>query len=55
MEVLFLFFALRAGLKLLGAIGLVSVYIMRYVQEESLRLRVQVQLNRGESRHDLAR
>jgi TnpA family transposase len=32
-----------------------TLYIMRYVQDEPLRRRVQLQLNRGESRHDLAR
>jgi TnpA family transposase len=30
-------------------------YILRYIHEEELRQRVQLQLNRGESRHALAR
>jgi hypothetical protein len=30
-------------------------YILRYLHEEDVRRRVQLQLNRGESRHDLAR
>ncbi len=32
-----------------------TIYILRYIHEESLRRRVQLQLNRGESRHGLAR
>jgi TnpA family transposase len=32
-----------------------TIYILRYVHEEDLRRRVQLQLNRGESRHALAR
>lgn len=32
-----------------------TIYILRYIQEEDLRRRVQLQLNRGESRHELAR
>jgi TnpA family transposase len=32
-----------------------TVYILRYIHEEDLRRRVQLQLNRGESRHALAR
>jgi TnpA family transposase len=31
------------------------IYILRYIDEEDLRRRVQLQLNRGESRHALAR
>ena len=30
-----------------------TIYILRYIQEEDLRRRVQLQLNRGESRHAL--
>jgi TnpA family transposase len=32
-----------------------TVYILRYLHEEEVRRRVQLQLNRGESRHELAR
>ena len=32
-----------------------TIYILRYIHEEYLRRRVQLQLNRGESRHALAR
>ena len=32
-----------------------TIYILRYLHEEDLRRRVQLQLNRGESRHALAR
>jgi TnpA family transposase len=32
-----------------------TIYILRYLHEENVRRRVQLQLNRGESRHDLAR
>ena len=32
-----------------------TIYILRYVQDEQLRRRVQLQLNRGEARHGLAR
>src|SRR5215470_14075469 len=32
-----------------------TIYILRYIHEEELRRRVQLQLNRGESRHGLAR
>jgi TnpA family transposase len=32
-----------------------TIYILRYIHEEELRQRVQLQLNRGESRHALAR
>ena len=31
-----------------------TIYIMRYIHEEDLRRWVQLQLNRGESRHSLA-
>jgi TnpA family transposase len=41
----------------LTALGRVvkTIYILRYLHEEDVRRRVQLQLNRGESRHDLAR
>ena len=41
----------------LTALGRVvkTIYILRYLHEENVRRRVQLQLNRGESRHDLAR
>ena len=32
-----------------------TIYILRYIHEEGLRQRFQLQLNRGESRHALAR
>jgi len=32
-----------------------SIYILRYIQDEKLRRAVQLQLNRGEARHTLAR
>jgi TnpA family transposase len=32
-----------------------TISILRYLHEEELRRRVQLQLNRGESRHELAR
>jgi TnpA family transposase len=32
-----------------------TIYILRYIHEEYLRRRVQLQLTRGESRHALAR
>jgi TnpA family transposase len=32
-----------------------TIYILRYLQEEDMRRRVQLHLNHGESRHDLAR
>jgi TnpA family transposase len=32
-----------------------TIYILRYINEEDLRRRVQLQLNRGEARHALAR
>jgi TnpA family transposase len=32
-----------------------TIYIFRYPNEEDVRRRVQLQLSRGESRHDLAR
>jgi len=43
--------------KALTALGRVvkTISILRYLHEEDLRRRVQLQLNRGESRHDLAR
>ena len=43
--------------KALTALGRVvkTIYILRYLHEEDVRRRVQLQLNRGESRHDLAR
>jgi TnpA family transposase len=41
--------------KALTALGRVikTIYILRYIHDEGLRSRVQLQLNRGESRHDL--
>lgn len=43
--------------KALTALGRIvkSVYILRYLHDEALRQRVQLQLNRGESHHQLAR
>lgn len=43
--------------KALTALGRLvkTVYILRYLQDEDLRRRVQLQLNRGEARHQLAR
>jgi TnpA family transposase len=43
--------------KALTALGRVvkTIYILRYLHEEEVRRRVQLQLNRGESRHALAR
>src|SRR5512143_1738796 len=32
-----------------------TIYLLRYLHDEELRRRVQRQLNRGESRHELAR
>jgi TnpA family transposase len=32
-----------------------TIYILRYIQDEKLRRTVQLQLNRGEARHSLAR
>jgi TnpA family transposase len=32
-----------------------TIYILRYLHEEDVRRKVQLQLNRGESRHNLAR
>ena len=42
--------------KALTALGRVvkTIYILRYLNDPALRHRVQLQLNRGESRHDLA-
>ena len=41
--------------KALTALGraVKTIYILRYIHDEQLRSRVQLQLNRGESRHDL--
>lgn len=41
--------------KALTALGraIKTIYILRYIHDEPLRSRVQLQLNRGESRHDL--
>jgi len=41
--------------KALTALGraIKTIYILRYIHDEALRSRVQLQLNRGESRHDL--
>ena len=43
--------------KALRALGRVvkTIYILRYIHEEDLRRKVQLQLNRGEQRHRLAR
>ena len=43
--------------KALTALGwaLRSLYLLRYIHEEDLRSRMQLQLNRGEGRHQLAR
>lgn len=43
--------------KALTALGqaLKTLYLLRYIQDESLRSRMQLQLNRGEGRHQLAR
>jgi TnpA family transposase len=43
--------------KALTALGqaLRSLYLLRYVHEEELRGRMQLQINRGEGRHQLAR
>ena len=43
--------------KALTALGSVvkTIYILRYLHEEELGRPVQLQLNRGESRHNLAR
>lgn len=43
--------------KALTALGRIikTIYLLRYIHEEDIRRRVQLQLNRGESRHDLAR
>lgn len=45
---------LARALTALGRI-LKTVHILKYIQDEGLRARVQLQLNRGESRHALAR
>src|SRR5262244_2926088 len=43
--------------KALTALGqaLKTLYLLRYIQDEPLRSRMQLQLNRGEGRHQLAR
>jgi TnpA family transposase len=43
--------------KALTALGraLRSLYLLRYIQEEDLRARMQLQVNRGEGRHQVAR
>jgi TnpA family transposase len=43
--------------KALTALGqaLKTIYLLRYIQDEALRARMQLQLNRGERRHQLAR
>jgi TnpA family transposase len=43
--------------KALTALGraLRSLYLLRYIQEEDLRARMQLQINRGEGRHQVAR
>ncbi len=35
--------------------ALTTTFILRYIHDESLRRRIQLQLNRGEARHALAR
>jgi Tn3 transposase DDE domain len=45
---------LAKALTMLGRI-VKSIYILKYLNEEDLRHRVQLQLNRGEHRHSLAR
>jgi len=42
------------ALTMLGRVAK-TTYILRYLQEAAIRDRVQLQLNRGESRHELAR
>jgi TnpA family transposase len=42
------------ALTILGRI-VKTIYILRYIHEENLRRRVQLELNRGEARHSLAR
>jgi hypothetical protein len=42
------------ALTMLGRI-VKTIYILRYLQDAAIRDRVQLQLNRGESRHELAR
>jgi TnpA family transposase len=43
--------------KALSALGRIvkTIFILRYIHEENIRRRVQLQLNRGEARHELAR
>jgi TnpA family transposase len=43
--------------KALSALGRIvkTIFIPRYIHEENIRRRVQLQLNRGEARHELAR
>jgi len=43
--------------KALTALGRIvkTIFILRYIHEEKMRRRVQLQLNRGEARHDLAK
>jgi TnpA family transposase len=43
--------------KALAALGRIvkTIFILRYLHDEKIRRRVQLQLNRGEGRHDLAR
>jgi len=45
---------LAKALTMLGRV-VKSIYILKYLNEEDLRHRVQLQLNRGEHRHSLAR
>ena len=45
---------LAKALTMLGRV-LKTIYILKYFNEEDLRHRVQLQLNRGEHRHGLAR
>jgi TnpA family transposase len=45
---------LAKALTMLGRV-VKTIYILKYLNEEDLRHRVQLQLNRGEHRHSLAR
>ena len=46
--------SLSRALRALGRI-VKSIYILRYISDEKLRYKVHLQLNRGESRHNLAK
>jgi hypothetical protein len=43
------------GLSMIFAPIVKTIFILRYIHEEKIRRRVQLQLNRGEARHELAR